>query len=169
MISVIRRISALHDRIIHLLASLSGILLMLMTLSVTVDVITRKIWGASVIGLVECNEHALVFMTFFSAALVLKQKGLVKVDLVLGWLGARAKASLNLATSCLGGVVCLFLAFWGALTVWDLWQRDVDTVKSLEIPMSPLFLPICIGLFLLSLQFFKDACKHSKALKNSGS
>jgi len=165
MVNLIRRISALHDRIINLLAYFSTVLLMLMTLSVTVDVITRKLLNISMIGLVECNEHAIVFMTFFSAAFILREKGHVRVDLVVGWLNKKAGAYLNLATSCLGGVLCLFIAYRGALTVWDLWQRNVATVKSLEIPMAPLFLSICIGMFLLSLQFFRDANHHLDILR----
>ena len=152
-----RGIVAIYDKIVHLFAYLCGVLIGLITLSVTADVIVRKVWNTPLFGVVVCSEHALVFITFLGAAWVLKQDGHVRLDLLLGWLDPKRRALLNIITSLLGAAMCMFISYRGILTVWDLWQRHIETVKALELPMAPLYTAICVGSFMISLQFLRKA------------
>ena len=130
---------AIYDKVVRIFAYLCGILLGLITLSVTADVIVRKVWDTPLFGVVECSEHALVFITFLGAAWVLKQDGHVRLDLILGWLRPKRRAVLNIVTSLVGAALCLFISYRGTLTVWDLWQRHIETVKALEKRISDIF------------------------------
>lgn len=158
--SLTRKITAIYDQIVNYLGYFSGVLLALITLSVTVDVIIRKLLNKPILGVVELCEHALVFITFLGASWVLRQEGHVRLDLVLGLLNPKFRAILNTVTSLIGAMLCMFIFYRGGLTVWDLWQRDIDTTKFLELPMAPLYTVICIGALMLSLQFLKKAHAH---------
>jgi TRAP-type C4-dicarboxylate transport system permease small subunit len=154
---VISKIVLIYDMISNFLAYFSGVLFAFITVSVCAEVIIRRFWISSIVGVIECSEHALVFITFLSASWVLKQDAHVKVDVLLGWQKPRNQALLNMITSSFGAVLCMFIAYRSALTVWDLWQRNIDTVKALELPMAPLYTPIFIGSLMLSLQFLRRA------------
>ncbi|MBW2029617.1 MAG: TRAP transporter small permease [Deltaproteobacteria bacterium] len=151
------KIILIFDNITQGLAYFSGILLALITFAIFAEVIVRKLWSYSIIGVVECSEYALVFITFLSASWILKQDAHVKVDLVLGWLKPESRALLNMITSIFGAILCMFIAYKSALIIWDLWQRNLNTVKALELPMAPLHISIFVGCFMLALGFIRRA------------
>lgn len=152
---VTSKVVLIHDKVTHFLAYCSGLLLAFITVSVCAEVIIRKFWSSSILGVVECSEHAIVFIAFLSASWVLKQDAHVKVDVVLGWLKPRTRALLNIFTSSFGGLLFMFITYRSALIVWDLWQRNIDTVKALELPMAPLYTSIFVGSLMISFQFFR--------------
>ena len=156
---------AYYNKIIVFLSYVAGLLLCLITLAVTAEILVRKFANTSLPWVIECSEHALVFIAFTAAAWVLREDAHIKVDLVLSHLKKRPQAMLNVINSLLGGLLCLFLTYRSALTIVDLWKRDIYTVKTLEIPMAPLYSIICIGSLFLSIQFFIRAHSHFKEWK----
>ena len=160
----------IYDKIQLHLAHLCGVVIAFIALSVAIDVMIRKFFNASILGVVECAEHGLVFITFLSAAWILKQKNHVKNDLLINMLGPWLRAMLNCLTSTIGAVMCLFLFYRGLLTILDLQKRHIETVSSLELPMAPLYIPICIGALMLVDQFARQAFEHlSEMRKNPAS
>ena len=152
-----KTVSKVYNKIIVYLSYLAGILLSLITLSVTAEIVVRKFTNSSLPWVIECSEHALVFITFLAAAWVLREDAQIKVDLVLSHLSHKNRNLLNMANSLLGGLLCGFIAYRSALTVWDLSKRNIYTIKTLEIPMAPLYSVICLGSILLAIQFFIGA------------
>jgi len=156
----------LFDRITEVLAYFSGVLLALITLAIGVEVIARKLWSYSIIGVVECSEYALVFITFLSASWILKHDAHVKVDLVLGWLKPRTRALLNMITSSFGAILCMYIACRSAVIIWDLWQRNLHTEKAMELPMAPLYTSMFVGSAILSLGFLRKTHEYLVERKN---
>lgn len=150
----------IYDKIVLHFAHLSGVLIVLITLSVAIDVFIRKVSDTSLIGVVEICEHGIAFITFLSAAWILKQDGHVKLDLIINFLDPKPRALVNFVTSTVAAAMCLFLTYKGIITVWDLQIRHVETIKSMELPMAPLYIPICIGTLLLFVQFSRKAYGH---------
>ncbi|MFH1122194.1 MAG: TRAP transporter small permease [Pseudomonadota bacterium] len=165
---VLRKMIGIHDRIIGILAGLSGLLLGLITLSVTAEVIVRKCANTSLPWVIECSEHALVFITFLAAAWVLKEDAHVGVDVVLALFGPRMRALGNAINATMGAVLCLFVTHRGIMTVWDLWRRHIYTIKTLEIPMAPLYSVIFVGNFFLAIQFLRRARRELRKWKKAG-
>jgi TRAP-type C4-dicarboxylate transport system permease small subunit len=149
-----KTVSKVYNKIIVYLSYLAGILLSLITLSVTAEIVVRKFTNSSLPWVIECSEHALVFITFLAAAWVLREDAQIKVDLVLSHLSRKKRALLNIFNSLLGGLLCGFISYRSALTVLDLSKRNIYTIKTLEIPMAPLYSVICLGSLLLTIQFF---------------
>ena len=143
-----------YNKIIVFLSYVAGVLLCLITLAVTAEILVRKFGNTSLPWVIECSEHALVFIAFTAAAWVLREDAHIKVDLVLSHLKKKPQAMLNVINSLLGGLLCLFITYRSALTIYDLWERHIYTVKTLEIPMAPLYSIICIGSLFLTIQFF---------------
>ena len=151
---VSNRLYAYYNKIIVFLSYVAGVLLCLITLAVTAEILVRKFAETSLPWVIECSEHALVFIAYTAAAWVLREDAHIKVDLVLTHLKKRPQAMLNMISSLLGGLLCLFITYRSALTIFDLWKRHIYTLQTLEIPMAPLFSIICIGSLFLTIQFF---------------
>ncbi len=143
----------IYEKTILYLGYISGVLLALITLSVTAEILVRKLASTSLPWVIECSEHALAFIAFLAAAWVLKEEAHIKVDIVLTMLSERRRALVNIINSLLGAALCLFIAHRSALTIWDLWKRDIYTITTLEIPMAPLYSVIFVGSLLLTIQF----------------
>ncbi|MFC1868023.1 TRAP transporter small permease [Thermodesulfobacteriota bacterium] len=148
------RLFTCYNKIIVFLSYVAGVLLCLITLAVTAEILVRKFGSTSLPWVIECSEHALVWIAFFAAAWVLREEAHIKVDLVLGFFKERPRALLNIINSLLGFLLCGFLTYRSALTIFDLAKRHIYTIKTLEIPMAPLYSVICIGSLLLTIQFF---------------
>lgn len=157
----------IFEKINQILAYFSGVLLSLITLAIFAEIIARKLWTYSIMGVIECSEYAIVFITFLSAAWVLKDDAHIKVDIVLDWLKPRTRAFINMATSFFGAILSMFIACRSALIIWDLWRRGLYTEKTLEFPMAPLYIPMFLGLVMLSVEFFRRALGYLVERKNT--
>jgi TRAP-type C4-dicarboxylate transport system permease small subunit len=94
----------LFDRIIDLLASLAGGLILFMMLSICIDVVLRYFLNRPLTWGVEISEYILLWSTLLSVAWVLKIEGHVKIDLVVNRLNPRNQCLVNTITSILGAI-----------------------------------------------------------------
>lgn len=162
----INRLSSWYNKTIVFFSYAAGVLLCLITLAVTAEILMRKFGHTSLPWVIECSEHALVWIAFAGAAWVLREDAHIKVDLVLTHLKRKPQATLNVINSFLGGLLCLFITYRSALTIFDLWKRGIYTIKTLQIPMAPLYSIICIGSLFLTIQFFIRVYNYLKERKN---
>jgi C4-dicarboxylate transporter DctQ subunit len=88
------------------LAGLSGILLVYVMLSVTLDVIMRYFLNKPQFWVGELSEYALLYITFTGTAWVLKRDSHVKIDILYAFLKQRQINILGLVSSIIGIFVC---------------------------------------------------------------
>jgi TRAP-type C4-dicarboxylate transport system permease small subunit len=142
----------LFDRIIDLLASLAGGLILFMMLSICIDVVLRYFLNRPLTWGVEISEYILLWSTLLSVAWVLKIEGHVKI-------------LVNTITSILGAITCLVLLWYGTKVSWEFFERGTITNTILELPSAPLFAIIPIGSFLLFIQFLRRSYGYLKSWK----
>jgi len=160
----ISKIDAAFNKTVDYLAYTTGAVLIFIMLSISTEVIGRKLWGTSIVWTLEVSEHAILFVTFLSAAWVLKKNAHVRVDVVLVHLGIRNQHLLNMATSIIGGLLCLAMAYWAGAKTWDQIERNVRFLDAIVIwPIAPFSAFICIGYLLLGIVFLKMAYYHFKS------
>jgi len=155
----------LFDRIIDLLASLAGGLILFMMLSICIDVVLRYFLNRPLTWGVEISEYILLWSTLLSVAWVLKIEGHVKIDLVVNRLNPRNQCLVNTITSILGAITCLVLLWYGTKVSWEFFERGTITNTILELPSAPLFAIIPIGSFLLFIQFVRRSYGYLKSWK----
>jgi TRAP-type C4-dicarboxylate transport system permease small subunit len=86
---------------------------------------------------------------------VLKRERHVSMDLITNRLGPRKKAMLGIITSVVGAIVCLIITFYSTLVTLDHFQRRINDMQVLEVPMGPMFAVITLGTFMLIIQFLR--------------
>ena len=119
-------------------------------------VVMRYFLNASTIWQTEFVIFSLVGATFMGSPYVLLVKGHVNVDLLPHYLGNRGRHLLALIASTGGLLFCLVLTWTGyelfAEALEGGWTTDTVWALPLWIP----YLPIPIGIGLLSLQYVAD-------------
>jgi len=119
-------------------------------------VVLRYFLNASTIWQTEFVIFSLVGATFIGCPYVLKIKGHVNVDLLPNYLGQKGRYLLALIASSLGLLFCLLLTWKGYELFHEAlvngWTTDTIWALPLWIP----YLPIPLGIGLLSLQYVAD-------------
>jgi C4-dicarboxylate transporter, DctQ subunit len=155
----------LLDRIIVVLFWVSGGLLMFVTIGTCIDVLLRYVFNRPIGWMLEVTEYAMLYIPFLGAALVLKEDGHIRIDLVITFLSERLRGWLNVATSFVGGMVMGTYTWFGAQVTLDYFRRGVPSLESLKTPMFLILMIIPIGGFFFSIQFFRQMAGYYRKLK----
>lgn len=161
------RVAAIFDRALNLLAALAIVIIVVAFLSILTEVVARYFLNRPQVWVVEITEYGLLFVTFLSAAWLLKKDGHVKMDILINRLHPRNKAVINFITAILGAVTCLVIVWASAATAWDFFQTGAFDTKMLHLPKAPLVAVIPVGSFLLAIQFLRGSYEHLRRWKAS--
>ena len=150
-----RKISAIFDRTIILLAVFAAILFVFMMLAVNFEVVTRYT-GHPTKWVIDVTEAILLYIAFLGTAWLLKVEGHVKMDLILNRLKPRTQTALNIVTSIMAAIACLIITRYGVEVTWDHFARGEWLQKTaLYVPSGPIIIIVPIGTFLLFIQFLR--------------
>lgn len=163
----LRRLNKFFDRTIDVLVLFSGFLLLFSMLSVSLAVSARYFFGYTTVWVLELNEFALLYITFLSAAWVLRRERHVIMDIVIQRLNLRIQHIINLATSIFCSCVCLCIMWFGVRLVWQHIQAGRMLTEGIRLPSAVILFVIPFGFLLLFIQFFKRAYGFWLTLKHS--
>lgn len=135
------------------MASLAGILIIFIMLSVSVNVLMRYVLDKPLSWVIELNEYALLYITFLASAWVARKDAHVKVDIVMNWVGPKAKTVLTLISALICFIVMVVIVIQGVEVAWDLFKRGVYNPTLLMFPKAPLVAIIPVGCFFLAFVF----------------
>ncbi len=168
---LLTKFAAIFDRTNNLLAWLGSALILFIMLSIGSDVILRYGFGKPQLWVIEITAYSLLFVTFLGTSWLLKREGHVKVDVLVNSLTPRVQALFGIISSVVGIIVCLPIIWYSAQVAVGFFQQDTRTPTVLLFPKAPLIAIICIGFFLLLLQFVRRANEYLRswrALANKG-
>jgi len=156
----------IFDKILVFLFWVAGGLLMFSTVGTCIDVILRYCFNRPIHWMLEITEYIMLYIPFLGAALVLKEEGHIRVDILINHLSERSRGRLNVITSFVGGIVMLIYTWFGGQVTWDYFKRGVPTLESLKTPMFLILMIIPIGGFFFTTQFFRQMVGYYQKLKD---
>lgn len=161
---LVNKVTAAVSGIMVVLAVLAGVILIGTMLLIGTDVTLRYVLNKPLGYTTTITGFLLLYITFLSAAWVLKKEGHVTVDLALNRLSEINQLLLNGITSAVGAILCLVLAWYSALSTWDYLQRGIYVTQGLQqaVLQWPIMIVIPIGFFLLFIQFVIRSHQHLK-------
>lgn len=119
-------------------------------------VVMRYFLGASTVWQTEFVTFSLVAATFLGSPYVLMIRGHVNVDLLPLHLSHPARVRLALAASAAALVFCVLVA-WAGYELWhEAWTKGWRTDSVWALPLWIPYLPMPVGIGLLSLQYIAD-------------
>jgi TRAP-type C4-dicarboxylate transport system permease small subunit len=116
----------------------------------------------------EFSEYALLFITFLSAAYLVKIERNVTIDIVIGLLGTRTRQLLCIIQYAIISVVSLVLVYSGTKITLDLYARGVYNPTILQVPMAYLLYIIPVGGFFILVQSLIGFRASLRTFRNKG-
>jgi TRAP-type C4-dicarboxylate transport system permease small subunit len=154
------------DRVLIILTVIAGVLCILLMLGISTEVVTRYFFKKPILGMLEASEMAMLYITFLSAAWVLKKEGHVSMDLINSYLSPRALAVINTFLSMIGATIALVLFGYGIKVTIGVFQEGTHMPGNMEINVGYQLLIIPVGSLLLFIQFLRRAYGFWKKSKS---
>lgn len=152
------------DRVLHLAAVLSGLLLAAITLLTVTDVALRYLANAPLVGALEATELAMVALIMLALPHCAATGGHVRVDVFDRALGRRGRLASDVLIGVLSLVVLGFLVWNTVFKAADAYEYR-DRVNTLFVPLWPFYLLIAASMAAYALVVLRDLVR----LASSGS
>ncbi len=149
------RLGKLFDHMNVIMVVISAILILGLTFIVGADITLRYLFYRPLGWVKEVSEYILVGLGFLVAAWILKDDAHVKMDLVLNKVRPRTQTMMNIITSVISTIIVLIMTWFSFRVIVDFYRTKLVAPSVLEPPKWILLTPICVGCFLLAVQFMR--------------
>ena len=144
----------------------SAIAILLATLAIVHQVVVRYVLNYPTIWQIEFAIYLLMAATFIGAAYGLKEDSHINIELVSGLLPKRIKVWLDLVTSVISLLFCLYIAWKGSIMWIEAYEGDWHSSSLWSVPLVYPYAILPIGMGLTCLQYVVKIGDRIKKLKN---
>ena len=109
--------------------------------------------SGSITGTLELVEYSLVWITFISAAWVLRHEGHVRVDILILLLPKTIRRWFYYTGQTIGFLVCSLLTLYSVQLVYTNYMRGVRLIDQLVLEKWIVQIVIPLGFLMLSIEF----------------
>ena len=152
-----KRFWRVFDKLTDVMASLAGVLLVLISAAMCYTIFMRFVFRQTTIWIVPMSEYALLWIVFLGTTWLLREGGHITTDVIYTHLGEKTRCYLDLVMSVIGGLACALLLSLAIVHMYDCIIHGVTDVRAVTVPKSSVFMIIPIGSILLAIQFFRIA------------
>ena len=164
---VLAKLGVIFDSTNNVLASISGILVIILMLFTCYMVMMRYLFQSPPPWGMEISEYMLFVLPMLGAAWLLKRQGHVRVDIVINRLNPKIRTVLNIVTSAIGAGVCLIVTWYGVAATLKHFQEGIVMLEFLSVPKFILLAFIPFACLLLSLEFLRQGYNYLMSLRTS--
>jgi len=152
------------ERISSVSGWFSGVGVVIMAVLITIDVFLRYFFGKPLLFADDISVYCMIFITFVGAALTLKMKKHISVDMFYKMLSRRAKLWFDVATTFVGCFVIWVITWYSIVWLRYTYESGYMSPGILGTPMWIPGLALPIGFFLFGLQYIVECAKVVRAL-----
>ena len=120
------------------------------------DVVGTNFFDWPVPGTLEFTESTMVLIVFGALAFTQEKRGHIRVEILHGFMGPRAKSFLDLVTHFLALVFFVLLAWQSFGELSYSWEIRESTMGTIRFPLYPARLLLSVGAVLLIVQLVLD-------------
>ncbi len=159
-----RRLFAIHDRIIEALVHLPGAIVALMAVGICIDVLLRNLGLGSFPWMLEVVEYALYGLTFAGTAAVLKHNRHVRVDLWGNAVPDRVRALSDVFVAVVMSVMTAVLLYYGVKAMLTAMDRNAMLRQYFDVPEWVVLLVLPIAWTLVLIECLRQVAQAWTAL-----
>lgn len=135
--AVLERAVGLLETISTWAARIGGLAIGFSALLITIDVVLRKAFGATLGAMDEITGYIFIIATSWSFAFALIKRNHIRIDTLYVWLPAKLQIALDL--------ICMtVMAALSSTVLWYAWFSVSETVRMGSIASTPLRTPLAI-------------------------
>lgn len=147
------RLSEWYGRLLDALVVTACVLLLLMTVMIGADVLSRNVGSGGVSVSNEISEDILYLMTLLAAPWLLRQGQHIRVDIVLRTLPVRVAWLLEWLGDIIGFLCCLYFVWYGTFITIESYRAGSINIKTLVTPEWWTLAPLPLGFTILAIEF----------------
>jgi TRAP-type C4-dicarboxylate transport system permease small subunit len=148
-----RRLSKGFDKILMVTAYMSGIIIVVLMLSMCYEVVMRYFFNAPTKWAADFSGYMQYVLVLLGAAWVLKIDAHTKIDTLLLFFSPRTRTIINIVTSSIALVACALFLWKGVDATWDAYQRGDFLYREVELPLAPFYAVIPFAFLLVCIEF----------------
>lgn len=156
------RAEALLDRLLALMAKLSGITLFVMMVMVVANTLTRKFLNWPITGVFELTASMLTLAVFLALAYTQKAGAHISVDVLSRHFNGTTRKVFEVSAPVLGAVCFAWATYASWLFAFESFEMGEQEWGSITYPIWPVKMLVCFGLAALTLRYvveiFLTAC-----------
>jgi len=158
--SLIRDFWVKLKKVNTLCATLSGVVLLFMAFSITVDVFMRYALGSPTIWITEVSTYLFLYVIYLAAAYALQQGSHIKVTFFLGFFGEKIQRIIDLITDIMAITFTIVLLWQTSEMTWSAYKGNWTSPTMLNAPYMYIHGIMVLGSFLLLLSFISGTILH---------
>lgn len=147
------------ERFHRVLGVLSGVAILVITLTVIIDVALRALFNAPLHGATEFSTLLMIGLVYLGLASVQAGKANFRVEVVLMLLPAGGRRLLEAVTTLLAAAAVGVVAWHTGHEAWTSVMRQEMSFGAVVFPVWPARVVITFGLVMLLVQFVIDAIR----------
>jgi TRAP-type C4-dicarboxylate transport system permease small subunit len=153
------------ERISSVSGWLSGIGVIVMVVVVIVDVFLRYFFSRPLLFADDVGVYCMIYIAFVGAALTLKMRRHIMVDLLYARLPRKVQSWLDVITTLLGTLVICIITWESADWVHYTYESGFRSPGILQTPMWIPMAVVPLGLFFWSMQYIVESIKAINGLR----
>ncbi len=167
-IKTITHIADSYAKFARWVATISGVIVVILMLYTTADVIGRYIANSPMPGAYELTGIFLIYITYFGVTLVQARGGHMRLGFILEKAGPRGKAFIELFSVIFGLFIIGIVTWQGWIYALDSWNINEVTMGAYTLPVFPGRIALAIGATIFLVQYIIDFAKNIILLIDSG-
>jgi TRAP-type C4-dicarboxylate transport system permease small subunit len=148
-----QQLSRIYGRLLEAMLLLAALLILVMTLMIGADVLSRNIGAGGIPPANELSEDSLYLITLLTAPALLRMGQHIRIDIFLRVLPARIGWLLEWAGDLLGFVCCLYFVWYGVGVTVASYSSGSISMKTLIMPEWWLLWPMPVAFVLVAIEF----------------
>ncbi len=137
------------------MAVVAGVLMVAMMAMIVADVALRNLGYQSSAHFFTFTEYFLLLIPLLGAPWLVREKGHIYIELVVGALGAASRRRLLKLILLLGLAVCAVLAWYGGVITLQNFVQNEKDVRSFDMPRWMLMLAMPLSFGMMALEFLR--------------
>jgi len=164
---MMQKIFAAIEKLNLYLAVLLGLVLLVMTLTVTREVFGRYVLASPTSWVLTLNQMLLIALTYLGAGYTMMRDGHVRADFIYIRLRPQARLVVDIVTTLFIVLYCTFIVWQGWDLAWDSLTKGISTAEAVDWPLFPSQLLVPIGTFLLGVQAIINLLNTIKKIRRT--
>jgi len=144
-----------YHAVLYGMAVFAGVLMVAMMAMITADVVLRNLGTQGSAHFFTFTEYFLLLIPLFGAPWLVREKGHIYIEVLIGALPLAARRALMLAVLVLCTAVCAVLAWYGGdITLQNFLHNEKD-VRSFDMPRWILMAAMPLSFGMMASEFLR--------------
>ena len=137
----------------------------MLVITMAIEVIRREVFSYSSIWGEEIVRYSFIYLAWVGAAAAVKERAHIRIDVLMHYLGPRAKALLYIFGDLVMFIVALIALYWSFETVL-VSAKFGSVTHGLRISQVWFLMAVPIGFALITLRLIQSFVRDVRSLKN---